>query len=60
VSDIIENIRRISSFPWEVAQDLHDAVATSENQNIILPLTVLRRLDYGLARTAVTEEVAAG
>ena len=46
-----ENIRRIASFLWEVAQDLHGAVAKSENQNIILPLTVLRRLDYALAPT---------
>ena len=49
--DNIDNIRRISSFLWEVAQDLHGAVAKSENQNIILPLTVLRRLDYALAAT---------
>lgn len=49
--DNIENIRRIASFLWEVAQDLHGAVAKSENQNIILPLTVLRRLDYALAPT---------
>jgi type I restriction enzyme M protein len=51
VPDNIENIRRIASFLWEVAQDLHGAVAKSENQNIILPLTVLRRLDYALAPT---------
>ena len=49
--DNSENIRRIASFLWEVAQDLHGAVAKSENQNIILPLTVLRRLDYALAPT---------
>jgi type I restriction enzyme M protein len=51
VPDNTENIRRIASFLWEVAQDLHGAVAKSENQNIILPLTVLRRLDYALAPT---------
>lgn len=51
MSDNPENIRRIASFLWEVAQDLHGAVAKSENQNIILPLTVLRRLDYALAPT---------
>jgi len=51
VPDNSENIRRIASFLWEVAQDLHGAVAKSENQNIILPLTVLRRLDYALAPT---------
>jgi len=51
VPDNIENIRRIASFLWEVAQDLHGAVAKSENQNIILPLTVLRRLDYALSPT---------
>jgi type I restriction enzyme M protein len=51
VSDNSENLRRIASFLWEVAQDLHGAVAKSENQNIILPLVVLRRLDNALAPT---------
>jgi type I restriction enzyme M protein len=51
VPDNTENIRRIASFLWAVAQDLHGAVAKSENQNIILPLTVLRRLDYALGPT---------
>ena len=49
--DNLDNIRRIASFLWDVAQDLHGAVAKSENQNIILPLVVLRRLDYALAPT---------
>ncbi len=49
--DNTENIRRITRCLWKVAQDLHGAVAKSENQNIILPLTVPRHLDYALAPT---------
>jgi hypothetical protein len=45
VPDNIENIRYIARFLWGVGQDLHDVVTKSENQNIILPLTVLSRLE---------------
>ena len=45
------NISKIISFLWDIAEDLRGAVPKSENQNVILPLVVLRRLDYALAPT---------
>ncbi|MDA7520699.1 type I restriction-modification system subunit M [bacterium] len=41
----------IVNFLWSVAELLRDACKKSENQNFILPFTVLRRLDYALEET---------
>ena len=55
-----EKTSKIVSFLWDIAELLWGAVSKSENQNIILPLTVLRRLDYVLepTKTAVLEAEA--
>jgi len=45
------NIKQIINFLWEIAELLRDDFKKSENQNVILPFTVLRRLDYALANT---------
>jgi type I restriction enzyme M protein len=39
----------IVNFLWSIAELLRDAFKKSENQNVILPFTVLRRLDHALA-----------
>jgi type I restriction enzyme R subunit len=39
---------QIVNFLWAIAELLRDAFKKSENQNVILPFTVLRRLDYAL------------
>ena len=44
-------INNIVSFLWKIAELLRDACKKSENQNFILPFTVLRRLDYALKDT---------
>ena len=48
-----DNIRigKIVTFLWDIAKLLRDACKKSENQNFILPFTVLRRLDYALKDT---------
>ena len=48
---------QIVNFLWAIAELLRDAFKKSENQNVILPFTVLRRLDYALepARKKVLE-----
>lgn len=46
-----EKNSKIISFLWDIAELLWGAVPKSENQNIVLPLTVLRRLDYVLEPT---------
>lgn len=38
-------------FLWDIANLLWGALPKSEHQNVILPFTVLRRLDYALADT---------
>jgi type I restriction enzyme M protein len=42
---------QIVEFLWQIAELLRDAFKKSEHQNVILPFTVLRRLDYALAPT---------
>ncbi len=42
---------QIVNFLWAIAELLRDAFKKSENQNVILPFTVLRRLDYALEPT---------
>ena len=42
---------QIVDFLWQIAELLRDAFKKSEHQNVILPFTVLRRLDYALAPT---------
>lgn len=44
-------INQIVGFLWSIAELLRDACKKSENQNFILPFTVLRRLDYALQDT---------
>jgi len=44
-------INQIVAFLWSIAELLRDACKKSENQNFILPFTVLRRLDYALEET---------
>jgi type I restriction enzyme M protein len=44
-------INEIVNFLWSIAELLRDACKKSENQNFILPFTVLRRLDYALEPT---------
>ena len=39
---------QIVNFLWAIAELLRDAFKKSENQKVILPFTVLRRLDYAL------------
>jgi type I restriction enzyme M protein len=46
-----EKNSKIISFLWDIAELLFGAVPKSENQNIVLPLTVLRRFDYVLEPT---------
>ncbi len=45
------NIKQIINFLWEIAELLRDDFKKSENQNVILPFSVLRRLDYALEKT---------
>lgn len=45
---------QIVEFLWQIAELLRDAFKKSEHQNVILPFTVLRRLDYALASTKET------
>jgi type I restriction enzyme M protein len=56
-----EKSAKIVTFLWDIAELLWGAVPKSENQNIVLPFVVLRRLDYVLAATkpAVLEAEAA-
>jgi type I restriction enzyme M protein len=42
---------QIVNFLWAIAELLRDAFRKSDNQNVILPFTVLRRLDYALEPT---------
>lgn len=42
---------RIVNFLWSIAEDLRDAFKKSENQNVVLPFVVLRRLDHVLLPT---------
>ena len=51
MSDDNIRITKIVSFLWNIAELLRDACKKSENQNFILPFTVLRRLDYALKDT---------
>ncbi len=44
-------VNEIINFLWSIAELLRDACKKSENQNFILPFTVLRRLDYALEDT---------
>jgi type I restriction enzyme M protein len=41
----------VVSFVWSIADLLNGAFKKSEFQKIILPFTVLRRLDYALEKT---------
>ena len=43
----------VVSFLWAIADLLNGAFKKSEFQKIILPFTVLRRLDYALEKTKV-------
>ena len=47
----IQKHGQIVEFLWQIAELLRDAFKKSEHQNVILPFTVLRRLDYALAPT---------
>ncbi len=42
---------KIVAFLWDLANLLHGAMAKSEHQNVVMPFTVLRRLDYTLQET---------
>lgn len=46
-----EKHSRIVQFLWDIANLLWGALPKSEHQNVILPFTVLRRMDYALAPT---------
>ena len=46
-----QDFSRISSFLWSVADLIRDPVKRGKCQDVILPLTALRCLDYVLART---------
>jgi len=46
-----EKHSQIVQFLWDIANLLWGALPKSEHQNVILPFTVLRRLDYALAET---------
>ncbi len=46
-----EKHSQIVQFLWDIANLLWGALPKSEHQNVILPITVLRRLDYALAET---------
>ena len=46
-----EKHSKIISFLWDLADLLWGAMAKSEHQNVVLPFTVLRRLDYTLQPT---------
>lgn len=46
-----EKNSKIISFLWNIAEDLRDAFKKSENQNVVLPFVVLRRIDYVLKPT---------
>lgn len=46
-----EKNAKIVSFLWSIAEDLRDAFKKSENQNVVLPFVVLRRIDYVLKPT---------
>ncbi|MBT3192986.1 MAG: SAM-dependent DNA methyltransferase [Verrucomicrobia bacterium] len=48
---INEKHDQVVQFLWDIAGLLHGAMSKSEHQNVILPFTVLRRLDYALADT---------
>lgn len=48
---IQEKHNQIVQFLWDIANLLWGALPKSEHQNVILPFTVLRRLDYALAAT---------
>ena len=45
------NDRQIASFIWGVADFIRDTFKRGKYQDVILPLTVLRRLDCVLAPT---------
>ena len=45
------NFNSVVSFLWAIADLLNGAFKKSEFQKIILPFTVLRRLDYALGAT---------
>ena len=45
------NFNRVASFLWSIADLLNGAFKKSDFQKIILPFTVLRRLDYALEST---------
>ncbi len=47
----IQKHAQVVEFLWQIAELLRDAFKKSEHQNVILPFTVLRRLDYALAPT---------
>ncbi|MCC5805681.1 MAG: SAM-dependent DNA methyltransferase [Opitutales bacterium] len=46
-----EKTSKIVGFLWSIAEDLRGAFKKSENQNVVLPFVVLRRLDHVLAPT---------
>lgn len=46
-----EKNSKIVSFLWSIAEDLRDAFTKSENQKVVLPFVVLRRIDYVLKPT---------
>ncbi len=48
---LMEKHNQIVQFLWDIANLLWGALPKSEHQNVILPFTVLRRLDYALADT---------
>ena len=45
------NFNSVASFLWSIADLLNGAFKKSDFQKIILPFTVLRRLDYALEST---------
>ena len=46
-----EKNSKIVGFLWNIAEDLRDAFKKSENQNVVLPFVVLRRIDHVLKPT---------
>lgn len=46
-----EKHNAVTSFLWDIANLLWGALTKAEHQNVILPFTVLRRLDYALLPT---------
>ena len=51
------NHSEIVSFLWDVANLIRDSFKRGKYQDVILPLTVLRRLDYASSDVARTRKM---